>query len=198
MSAPAVVSPMPRVALFLWLIAALALGASGILAGWQPPRPQILLLALTAAAVIAGLRIPAARSWVDSIPWRAFAALHLTRFVGIYFLVLSARGELSPLFADAAGIGDIVAATGALVLLGIGAPRGAGTRRVWLAWNTVAALDWLVVLGSIAAVIAQGNQAELAPLLRLPLSLLPTFLVPLLIASQIFIFRRLLGQGRAG
>jgi len=34
---------------------------------------------------------------------------HLIRFVGIWFLVLSARGELSPIFANAAGIGGAAA-----------------------------------------------------------------------------------------
>lgn len=195
MSSPAAVSPAPRIALVVWLGLALAVGASGVMAGLKPPAPQFVLLALTAMTIFAGTRAGSARAWVDSLPMRAFAALHLTRFVGFYFLYLAGRGEMSPVFADAAGIGDIIAATGALALLAVGEPVTAQKRRVWLAWNTVAMLDWLVVLGSIGAVIAQGRQDELAPLLRLPLSLLPTFLVPILIASQVFVFRRLLGKG---
>jgi hypothetical protein len=193
MTLSALVSPAPpRLLLLGWLGLALILGATGALALVPPPGPQLLLLGLSALAMWAGTRSGPIRDWIDRLPIQAFPALHLIRFVGIWFLILSARGELSPIFANAAGIGDIIAASGAvLLLLVVGYPASRGKRALWLTWNTVAMLDWVAVLGSVTFVAFQGRPEELAPLLRLPFSLLPTFIVPILIASQVFLFRRL-------
>ena len=192
MTSPAVVSPIvPRSILLLWLGLALVLGASGALSAFPALGPQVLLLGLSAFAVWAGTRAGPIRDWIDRLPIQAFPALHLIRFVGITFLLMAARGELSATFANAAGIGDIIAASGAVLLLMVGPPTSRAKRAAWLTWNTVAMLDWVAVLGSVTLVTLQGRQAELAPLLRLPLSLLPTFIVPVLIASQVFLFRRL-------
>lgn len=192
MTSPAVVSPtLPRSILLLWLGLALVLGASGLLNGFPPPGPQLVLLGLSALAIWAGTRAGPIRDWIDRLPIQAFPTLHLIRFVGIWFLIMAARGELSPTFANAAGIGDIIAASGAILLLAIGVPTSRAKRAAWLTWNTVAMLDWVGVLGSVTLVTLQGRQNELAPLLRLPYSLLPTFIVPVLIASQVFLFRRL-------
>ena len=192
MTSPAVVSSnVTRSILLLWLGLALVLGASGTLTAFPPPGPQVLLLGLSGLAVWAGTRAGSIRDWIDQLPIQAFPTLHLIRFVGIVFLIMAARGELSATFANAAGIGDIVAASGAALLLLLGPPTSPRKRVAWLAWNTVAMLDWVGVVGSVTLVILQGRQAELAPLLRLPFSLLPTFVVPVLIASQVFLFRRL-------
>jgi hypothetical protein len=192
MTAPAIALPAPsRSILLLWLALALVLGASGLLNAFPPPGPQLLLLSLSGLTIWAGTRPGPLRAWIDQLPLQAFPALHLIRFVGIWFLVLSARGEISATFANAAGVGDIVAATGAIGLLLVGLPQTRGRRALWLTWNIVATLDWVAVLGSVTLVALQGRQAELAPLVRLPLSLLPTFVVPILIASQVFLFRRL-------
>lgn len=198
MTSPTLVSPAPPGWLLLgWLGLALILGATGALALVPPPGPQVLLVGLSILAIWAGTRAGPIRDWIDRLPIQAFPAIHLIRFVGIWFLVLSARGELSPVFANAAGIGDIIAASGAaLLLLVVGSPTSRGRRILWLTWNTVAMLDWVAVLGSVTFVALQGRPEELAPLLRLPFSLLPTFIVPILIASQVFLFRRLRTSSR--
>jgi hypothetical protein len=192
MTSPALAAPAPpRTLLLFWLGLALALGASGALAAVPPPGPQLVLLTLTALAIWAGTRAGPIREWIDRLPLQAFPAIHLIRFVGFWFLYLSSRGELAPTFANAAGIGDVIAASGAVGLLLLGPPTSRAKRGAWLAWNTIAFLDWVAVLGSVTLVALQGRADELAPLTRLPLSLLPTFIVPILIASQVFLFRRL-------
>src|SRR6266571_7989146 len=94
----------------LWLAAALALGASGAFTALHPPAPQLIVVGLTIAAIVASTSVPAVRSWVDSISLRWLVGVHVVRFIGAVFLILAARGALSPVFAERAGWGDVVAA----------------------------------------------------------------------------------------
>lgn len=174
-----------------WLALAVLIGASGKFALLPFPVPQVIVLALTIVTVWAGTRVAAVRAWVDALPLRALVAVHAVRFVGIAFLVLAAQGQLSPIFAEPAAWGDILAAAGALALLASGLPRTRGHRNLYLVWNTFGLLDFVVVVTTAAWVASRGLVPGMTPLLHLPLSLLPTFLVPLLIASHIFLFRRL-------
>jgi hypothetical protein len=174
---------------FLWFLIAVALGASGRLALFAPPRPQLLLLGLTAGLVVAGAAIPSFRIWLGAVDLRAVVAMHLTRFVGVYFLALYARGLLPFDFAVLGGWGDIaVAATAALWLVLAREPEA--HRRLFWAWNLCGLADILFVVAT-AARLALADPASMGPLRTLPLSLLPTFLVPLIIASHVLIFWRL-------
>jgi hypothetical protein len=101
----------------IWFGIALLLGATGVVAQLRPPAPQVVLLGLTLALVLAGLVLPPVRRWALTIDVRWLVALHLTRFVGAYFLYRYARGELPYAFAVPGGIGDIVVAALAVVLL---------------------------------------------------------------------------------
>lgn len=173
----------------LWLLIALGLGASGRLASLRPPVPQLVLAGLTAALVLAGVAAPGFRVWLAGVNLRQIVVLHVSRFVGIYFLVLYGRGELPWAFAVPGGWGDIAVATGALALVLL--VRDLASRRgLLLAWNVVGMLDILGVVAT-ASRLALANPDSMRALLRLPLSLLPTFLVPLIIASHLLLFTRL-------
>src|SRR6185436_4039461 len=110
--------------------------------------------------------------------------------VGIYFLVLHQRGELPRAFAVPGGIGDIIIATFALpVAL---APLEHSVRlRAIVIWNVVGLVDILMVTFT-AVRINLTAPGELRALTQLPLSLLPTFLVPLIIATHVILFVRTL------
>jgi hypothetical protein len=97
-------------------------GLTGVL-GVLSFGPQLIALALTVAAVFVSSRVSVIRQSVDALPLQALIGLHAGRFVGIAFLVLAARGDLSPLFAERAGWGDITTATIAVGLLLIGLAR---------------------------------------------------------------------------
>jgi hypothetical protein len=173
----------------VWFLAALGLGASGRLSALRPPAPQLVLLGLTLGLIAAGALAPGFRHWLAGLNLRQLVALHLTRFVGIYFLVLHRRGELPSAFAVPGGWGDIAIALAALVLV-LFVPDLAA-RRLWLlAWNGLGLADLIFVVAT-ATRLALADPASMAALLRLPLSLLPTFLVPLLLASHVFLFARL-------
>ncbi len=172
-----------------WLLAAVWLGASGRLALLQPPLPQLILFGLTLALVVAGMTLPGFRVWLAGLNLRQIVVLHLTRFIGVYFLVLYRRGELPSAFAVPGGWGDILVATGALILVLL-VPDLARHRPWLLAWNLLGLLDILYVVATASRLVL-ADPGSMQALLHLPLSLLPTFLVPLLIASHIYLFVRL-------
>jgi hypothetical protein len=173
---------------FIWLVAAILLGATGRVARLRPPAPQLVLVALTTGLIVAGLALPGFRSWLTSMRMRKLVALHVTRFVGIYFLVLYRRGELPYAFAVPGGWGDIVVAALALIIVLLVADLDRA-RALVLAWNLLGFADILFVVAT-AARLGLTDPPSIAALLRLPLSLLPTFLVPIIIASHILIFVR--------
>lgn len=173
----------------IWLVAAIVIGASGALQGLRPPALQIIIVVLTVALLIAWRTSEAFKRFVQTIDFRALVAIHLARFVGLYFLYLSNRGELPRSFALPAGCGDVAVAIAAAILL----VCWSRLRRkgLWIGlWNAAGLLDIFGVVVSAAA-HALADRTSVAALFYLPLSLLPTFLVPLVIASHIFIFCRL-------
>ena len=152
--------------------------------------PQVLIGVLTVASLTAVFRVPLYRGWADNVSLRALVAIHLTRFVGFYFLLLARRGALAAGFAVPAGYGDVFVATLALGLILIGEPRTQWRRGLYLIWNSLGLVDILLVVGN-AARVGLVDPQSMQPLLGFPLSLLPTFLVPVIITSHILIFRRL-------
>jgi hypothetical protein len=164
---------------------AYALADSGRLAVLKPPAPQLVIVGLTVLLLLNSIALPGFRRWLASLDVRRLIAVHLGRFVGIYFLVLHGRGQLPYDFAVKGGWGDIAVATGAVALLLV--PGLAARRGVVLAWNVVGLVDILFVVAT-AARLAAADPSSMRALVRLPLALLPTFLVPLVIATHVWIF----------
>lgn len=159
-----------------WLKALPPLGVPGIVAG------------LTGLLLGAYFLIAPVRRWVDGLELRTLVLVHLTRFVGVYFLLLFQRGELPRAFAIPGGIGDIIVATMALPVAF--APLAADARRrAIVIWNVAGMVDLLLVVLT-AVRLNLENPAQLKALTVLPLSLLPTFVVPLLLATHVVIYVR--------
>ncbi|HET7536585.1 MAG TPA: hypothetical protein VFJ90_09040 [Candidatus Didemnitutus sp.] len=184
-------TPLPlRATIWLWLIAALFAGSAGWLA--RLPAPAAVAgvpLGLAALLWIAYAKLAGLRTWIDSLDLRAFVLLHVARLVGIYFFVLHSRGVLPHDFAIPAGGGDIlVALLGVLVTF---LPLSESTRRRYIGlWNIVGLADLLLVLITSVRLGLQ-DPGQLRVLTMLPLSLLPTFLTPLLLFTHIVILIRL-------
>jgi hypothetical protein len=173
-----------------WLVGAWLAGLAGWVAALRPPAPQLILVGLTAAVLLTAGLAPPFRRFVERVDLRALVLFHLTRFVGVYFLVLHARGELPWAFAVPGGWGDIaVAASGLLLVLGARPDCSAG-RRAYVVWNVVGLLDILGVVVT-ASRLALADPESMRALLRLPLSLLPTFVVPIVIATHLLMLQRL-------
>ncbi len=183
-------TPLPiRIAIWVWLIAALYAGNSLLLQRLPIPAVQAILFGLTAVCLLLYFKVAAVSHWINRLDLRALALLHVTRFVGFYFLLLYRRGELPYAFAVPGGWGDIIVA--ALALLVCLLPMGDVTRRRALnIWNTIGFMDILMVVITAGRLGLQDPQ-QMRALTYLPLSLLPTFLVPLIISSHVIIFLRL-------
>ena len=179
----------------VWLAAALGLGATGSIARWRPPTPQLVLAGLTVLLLAAVVARPRFRHWLATLDLRWLVAVHLTRFVGLYFLLLYYRdGALPRAFAVPGGWGDIVVATLALGLL-IAGGKLDGRPRLVGAWNALGLLDILFVVAT-ASRLALADPDSMNALLRLPLSLLVTFLVPIIIADHVVVFWRIEARGK--
>jgi hypothetical protein len=178
-----------------WLAGALFLGWSGALVTLRSMALQGIVLALLAAEMLLVGTFPATREWARAVDVRVLVALHLTRFVGVYFLYLEAQDRLPAAWAIPAGWGDIVVAVAAVGLLVWGAPDTPPRRRAYLLWNVVGLADIAYVVAS-AARITRWDPLGMQPLTYLPLSLLPTFVVPVVIGTHLWLFVRLRAAAR--
>ena len=185
------------IALILWLLLALIAGASGLFARLVPPLPQAVLLGLVLVQVLMFAFYKHFRTWCMSVDLRALVLFHVTRFVGIYFLILYSRGKLPYDFAVPGGWGDIAAAVYAVLIVTYVEPEGKTGWAIYLLWNLLGFADIMFVVLTAArrALYDPGSMAEL---LKLPLALLPTFIVPVIIFTHIVIFARLYSAAKRG
>jgi hypothetical protein len=174
--------------LSLWFLLALAAGYFGLLSIFPFPFPQIILFSLFFLQIVFYWKSTSVKSWVDGIDYRPLILFHLTRFVGLLFLYLYSVGRLPSEFALMAGWGDIfVAITAVLVTIVI---SFRSMPKLILIWNLIGLADILLVLMT-GARLGAGDPRLMAEFTRLPLSLLPTFVVPIVLSTHAFIFKKL-------
>lgn len=118
------------------------------------------------------------RRFTLSLDASTLTAWQTWRIIGLVFVVLEAHRALPAVFALPAGYGDIaIGATASLVAWKLANPEHRGS---FILWQLLGILDLVtaVTLGTTARLLApHGPQMELLTLL--PLSLIPTFFVPL-------------------
>ncbi|MCU1328973.1 MAG: hypothetical protein JWN34_4343 [Bryobacterales bacterium] len=176
-----------RTFLLAWLLGAVFVSRFGLLHR-SVPSPQFLLVGMTALFALVVWRVPAIHNALWNCDIRVLIGVHVSRFVGLYFLELYNEGRLPYDFAVKGGIGDIVVATLALIVLIM--PRQVPFRRQAIQiWNVIGLIDILFVVAT-AARINFSNPASLNELRTLPMSLLPTFLVPIIIVTHMIIALR--------
>jgi hypothetical protein len=124
------------------------------------------------------------RQFVLSIDPRTLTAMQSWRIAGFVFLVLAAYGLLPGLFAQPAGWGDMF--IGATALLAARKLANPGHRRGFIAWQVLGIADLVtaVATGILAAVI-DPHGIPSSPMTVLPMSLIPTFAVPLFLIFHI-------------
>ena len=185
------------VVLILWLLLALSAGALGVTARVVPPIPQAVLLGLVVIQLFTYAFYSGFRSWCMTVDLRALVLFHITRFVGIYFLILYSRGRLPYDFAVPGGWGDIAVAVSAVLMAVYVKPEDKVGWSVYLLWNVLGLADILFVVFT-ATRLALSDPGSMAELLGFPLSLLPTFVVPIIIFTHVVIFARLYTAARGG
>jgi len=188
-----------------WLAIALVLAATGV---FQHALPLVPLTTLTAVAgsLIAWRRSAALRAWTAGLDLRVPILLHVARIgFGVLFLFELAAGRLPAVFAERGGYGDIIA--GALAIVAAvaagsrhGARRQADSRRrraiIWV-FSIFGLLDILVVFATAQVEgLVHQNPLILGAIGRLPYSLLPSVVVPLVIVSHMLVMQRLRALGR--
>lgn len=137
--------------------------------------------------VLWSLISPSFRQFIFSLDTRTLTLLQAWRVAGFVWFVAAAYGILPGAFAQPAGWGDLA--------VGLSAPFVAiylsklESRRGLLVWQTLGFLDLImaVTLGVLASprIHLIGNGMTTAALTVLPLSIIPTFGVPLAIIFHI-------------
>ena len=185
-------------ALAAWLVAALLGGLLGVVnqAG-RLPLVLLTYIALPILGFIAAYALSGSfRAFADRLSLTLLVASHLWRFVGLGFIVAWLNGDLPAGFAIPEGLGDIAAAAGALALLP-GIVKGTASRRWLLAWNVFGLVD-LVSAITMGVLYSDGPLGILGPgtvtttlMVTFPVSLIPTFFVPLFILLHLLTFKRI-------
>ncbi|MCC6622367.1 MAG: hypothetical protein IT385_13980 [Deltaproteobacteria bacterium] len=198
--------PRPAlVALLAWLALAATVSATGLLQRVLP-----LTAALFATAVIGTLvawrRSAALRAWTQGLDLRVPILLHVIRIgFGALFLAELAAGRLPATFAERGGYGDILAGALALIAaLAIGRPpagRAQPASASGRLWGWAFSVVGLAVILLVFATAQVGALAERDPLIigaigRLPYSLLPTLVVPLVVLTHVLVMQRLRAAAR--
>jgi hypothetical protein len=180
--------------LSLWFLAALGAGLAGAFAPGDPPRPPVPLAALAVAPVLAFVIALAAsaslRRSVRSLDLRLLTIAQVTRLVGGVFLVLWAAGRLPAGFALPAGVGDVLVGLTAPLVAARVVPRLPSRRLLFLAWTAFGILDLVVavtagVLHSPTPLGVLAGPITTEPMGTPPLSLIPTFFVPLAVILHV-------------
>jgi hypothetical protein len=169
-----------------WFGIALLVGYTGILRNTPVPMPVFAFaMTLTLLGLLAVRRD--LRERVLGVGVRVLVAVHITRFVGYYFLSLYRQGLLPRDFAVPAGWGDIIVAITAIIVLIAFRPDSTRGRAAYLAWNILGLADILMVL-SQAVRIMRSDPLMQGGFASLPLIVLPIFLVPIIIVTHVMIF----------
>jgi len=183
------------VAAFALTTALAAAGSFELAIGGAVPAVSLGLLAVLAAAGVALLLSPRLRRLLAHPAAQPGAiALQAWRIEGAAFLAVLALGQLPPLFALPAGLGDLfVGLTAPFVARLIHRP---GARRWVLAWHLFGLLDLAVAVGLGVTTTPPTQVFFTTPtsvaITAFPLAIIPAFLVPLSIVLHFVSLRYLL------
>jgi hypothetical protein len=181
------------VALVVWLVVVILLGAQGAFVSpiGTPPLPIAIGVAAPLIVFFVAFWLSRAfRRFVINVDIQLVAAIEAWRWAGFGFISLYAYGVLPGRFALPAGLGDMaIGFTAPWIVLALVRRPSFVTGRLFVIWNLLGILD-LVVAVSNAALIqsrATGAVGELtvAPMAQLPLLLIPAYLVPLFVMLHV-------------
>ena len=175
--------------LVLWFGLIFFLGAQGGFVGPVDSPPLPIFFGFTIPLVVffaAYFGWSAFRAFVLGADLRLVAAIQGWRWAGLGFLSLYAHGILPGLFAFPAGLGDMAVGVSApWIVLGLIRHPSFATSRRFVIWNILGILDLVVAvsMGTICSGFFHGLTGNIttSSLSRLPLVLIPAYLVPFFI-----------------
>lgn len=187
--------------LLLWFLLALGCSLLGVFDSQQ--RPPIALGFAAILPVIAfaiwRLRSPASRQFVLGANLRLLTLAQTWRVGGIVFVILYQRGVLPGMFALPAGWGDFaIGVTAPLITWAIAVNKNF-PERAFVLWNVLGLIDLVMavtlgILGSAGPLGIFAAEITTQAMGTFPLSLVPTFFVPLLAILHLISLGRVYDQ----
>ncbi len=198
-------------ALALWLGLICFLGGQGAFVGRgdSPPLPIFFGFAIPLAVFFAAyFGWKSFRTFILGADVRLVAAIEAWRWGGLGFLSLYANGVLPGLFALPAGLGDMaIGITAPWILLSLVRNPLFAASRHFVMWNILGIVDFIVALsmGTLCSSAFPGINALIgnvttSAMARLPLVLIPAFMVPfftMLHFTALFQARQLARSGKS-
>ena len=166
-----------------WFFASLSASAAHVFENESAQLALPVAVAALTPLVLFGLWLavsPGFRHFTRSLDPRILTVVQTWRIGGLVFVVLYGFGLLPGVFALPAGWGDFaIGATAPLIAWRLATP---GHRNGFILWQVLGMIDLVmaVSLGTTARLISPSAQS-MQPMTVLPLSMIPTFVVPLLL-----------------
>jgi hypothetical protein len=179
----------------LWVGIATAGSAAGWAAIAKPFPVMGLFVAAPLTAAVIATAWPRARTAMLGLPLPLLVGMNVGRVFAVLFLLVAADGRMSGPFPHSAGWGDIISGVVALPLIWL-AREPARNKVVLHLWNAFGMLDLVaaIVLGVMSA---PGSLLQVFPdpgseaMTHLPLSFVPTVLVPMWMVMHAIIWAKL-------
>jgi hypothetical protein len=181
----------------LWFVAALAASIGGFFDGGPPYGIGLAALLPVVIFLVSWAVIPSLRAYALRLSQRGLILAHMCRIIGAVFLVLYSRHLLPASFALPAGWGDIaIAVTAPLIAFNL-QRLSKGTIA---AWSILGMLDLLTaltmgVLNSASPLGVLAGDVTTRPMGQFPLSLIPSFAIPLLLIFHLVVLFQLRERG---
>lgn len=172
-----------------WFLASVWASAQHVFVG-KPGTPPLALLAFTTIPLVGFLGwyalSPGFRSFILSLDPGTLTFLQAWRIVGLAFVALEAFQILPSAFGLSAGYGDVfIGLTAPLVALKLAAPR---SRNYFIFWQLLGIAD-LIAAMVLGVSSASGHPSTFA-MSVLPLSVIPTFAVPVALMLHLVSIRQ--------
>lgn len=136
------------------------------------------------------------RDWLAKINLNILIIPHAARWVGMGFIVLSMHKLVPVEFAYPAGIGDVMAAIGAMYIVGAAAVGVKTSKSKISAWNYWGIIDFIIALSLGISTRhdswLQPNEGINSSLMgQFPLGMIPCFFVPMFLCLHVLTWFRL-------
>lgn len=180
-----------------WFFLALGLTLAGVFYAGSS-QPAVALGVAVVLPVVLFLLIyrfsSGFRRFARSISPTTLVMLQFYRTLGIFFIILTSRQQLPPQFALPAGLGDATIGLLAPLVALIWSSGSRAGRLVFILWNILGLAD-LVTAVSLGTTTGPGGiistSISTSLMTVFPLSLIPTFLVPISIILHILALQNL-------
>jgi hypothetical protein len=173
----------------IWLLGAILLGYIGVFAARPFPYIPLSAFVFCFGLLLLYWKFKSVREEIFVIGYRPVLAVHITRLIGIYYFMLFSEGRL-PWTLGAVGLATSVVGLWSIALFLWSRTAGKSAWIHLFIWNSVGIVVSLLV-AFFVGFLSFTDPQSIEVLTSLPLSVRPTFLVPLILASHVILFVRL-------